>query len=173
MFSSIGWSEIFFILVFAVIIVGPERLPSLVQDVRAAIFAARKAINNAKAELNGEFDGLKEEFEPLRGPITAAAEWGRLGPRAALTKALFDGDDSAWQDFDPRVTPPAHGQHKQQAQDPRQARPSQEVRPPQQGQQSAAPGFDYSQIYPELPIQQPETQQPATQRPEDPWKDVT
>nr|WP_205908335.1 Sec-independent protein translocase TatB [Corynebacterium ammoniagenes] len=86
----------------ALIIIGPERLPNVIQDVRAAIFAARKAINNAKKELNGDFEGLGQEFDAIREPLSQAAEWGRLGPRAALTKALFDGDDSAWDDFNPK-----------------------------------------------------------------------
>lgn len=102
MFSSIGWVEIFFIGLLALIIIGPERLPNVIQDVRAAIFAARKAINNAKKELNGDFEGLGQEFDAIREPLSQAAEWGRLGPRAAITKALFDGDDSAWDDFNPK-----------------------------------------------------------------------
>lgn len=102
MFSSIGWTEIAVIVLLGIVIIGPERLPGVIMDVRAAIYAARKAINNAKAELQGEMGGLSEEFETLRGPISQAAEWTRLGPRGAITKALFDGDDSAWDDFDPR-----------------------------------------------------------------------
>lgn len=102
MFSNIGWGEIFVIAIIAVLVIGPERLPGVIQDVRAAIYAARKAINSAKAELNGEMSSLGQEFDALRGPINTAAEWGRMGPRAAITKALFDGDDSAWDDFDPR-----------------------------------------------------------------------
>ena len=102
MFSSIGWVEIFFIGLLALIIIGPERLPNVIQDVRAAIFAARKAINNAKKELNGEFEGMSQEFDSIREPLSQAAEWGKMGPRAAITKALFDGDDSAWDDFNPK-----------------------------------------------------------------------
>lgn len=123
MFSSIGWGEIFLVVVLGLVIIGPERLPGVIKDVRAAIFAARKAINNAKAELDGELGSISSEFDTLRGPISQAAEWGRLGPRGALTKALFDGDDKAWDDFNPRKfladdfsEPPATGksQHAQQ-----------------------------------------------------------
>ncbi|MDN6236452.1 MAG: twin-arginine translocase TatA/TatE family subunit, partial [Corynebacterium flavescens] len=53
MFSSIGWTEIAVIILLAIVVIGPERLPGVIADVRAAIYAARKAINNAKAELNG------------------------------------------------------------------------------------------------------------------------
>lgn len=99
MFDSIGWGEIITLIVLALIIIGPERLPGVIKDVRAAIFAARRSIANARAELDGEFG---EEFNELRAPISQAAEWGRMGPRRAITKALFDGDDQALDDFDPR-----------------------------------------------------------------------
>ena len=99
MFQSIGWLEIFTLLIVALIVVGPERLPGLIEDVRAAIFAARRAINNAKKELNGEFG---PEFDEFRKPLEQVAEYTRLGPRGAITKALFDGDDSALDDFDPQ-----------------------------------------------------------------------
>ena len=99
MFSSIGWVEIFFIFVVALIVIGPERLPGVIKDIRAAIYAARKAINNAKAELDGEFG---QEFEQFREPINQLASIQRMGPRAALTKALFDGDEQFLDDFDPK-----------------------------------------------------------------------
>lgn len=99
MFESIGWLEIFTLLVVALIVIGPERLPGLIEDIRAAIFAARRAIDNAKKELNGE---LGAEFEEFRKPIEQVASYTRMGPRAAITKALFDGDEEFLDDFDPR-----------------------------------------------------------------------
>lgn len=96
MFSSIGWGEIFVILVFGFIIVGPERLPELVKDVRAAIYAARKAINNAKKELDGT---IGEEFKE---PISKVAQMRKMTPKGMLSKALFDDDESFLDDLDPR-----------------------------------------------------------------------
>nr|WP_304503610.1 Sec-independent protein translocase TatB [Corynebacterium lemuris] len=120
--------EIFTLVIVALIVVGPERLPGLIEDVRAAIFAARRAINNAKKELNGE---LGEEFEQFRKPMEQVAEYTRLGPRGAITKALFDGDDSALDDFDPK---------KMMEEDPRtpQPQPSQ-----QQARQARTSGPQY------------------------------
>ncbi|WP_448859560.1 Sec-independent protein translocase protein TatB [Corynebacterium propinquum] len=103
MFSNIGWSEIGVIIVVAIIVIGPERLPGLLQDVRAAVFAARKAINNAKQELNGEFEELGSEFEQFREPIQKVSQLSRMGPRAAIAKTLFDEDDDFFQQFDPRT----------------------------------------------------------------------
>lgn len=168
MFSSIGWVEILVVIVLGIIIVGPERLPSVIQDVRAAIFAARRAIRNAKAELNGELSSFGAEFEDLRGPISQAAEWGRLGPRGALTKALFDGDDSAWDDYNPKklfdapanhpdakpgqaglpAATPAAGSASAPAQGGANAAATGPVPPPAAQPASAqAPSFDYSQLY--------------------------
>lgn len=99
MFDSIGWPEIFLVLIVAIIVIGPEKLPGVIKDIQAAIYAARRAIANARKELDGEF---VDEFNELRAPLSQAAEWGRMGPKKAITKALFDGDESALDDFDPK-----------------------------------------------------------------------
>ena len=156
MFSSIGWLEIITIVLLGLVIIGPERLPGVIMDVRAAIYAARKAINNAKAELNGEMNGLGAEFDDLRVPLSQAAEWTRLGPRGVITKALFDGDDSAWDDFNP----------KKMAENVKTATAPQEPEEqPQPQPQQQRPSFDYSQIYAEQPQPEPRPQQ-RTQAPQ-------
>lgn len=151
MFSSIGWPEIFVIVLLGIIVIGPERMPEVIRDVRAAIYAARKAINNAKAELNGEMGSITSEFDDIRGPLTQAAQWTRLGPKGAITKALFDGDDSAWDDFNP----------KKMAENVKTATAPQEPeqQPQSQSQQQRRPSFDYSQIYAEQPQPEPQSQQ--------------
>ena len=98
MFSSFGWGEFFFILVLGLIIVGPERLPGVIEDVRAAIYAARKGIANAKRELNGEMG----EFEEFRKPMNAVSKYASMGPARAMSSLLFDGDEEYLQSFDPR-----------------------------------------------------------------------
>ncbi|MDO4927643.1 MAG: twin-arginine translocase subunit TatB [Corynebacterium sp.] len=102
MFSSIGWPEIFLILLLGLIIIGPDRLPKVIEDLRAAVYAARKAINNAKAELNGEMGEVTKEFEEFRKPINQIASYTTLGPRKAFTKALLDDDDTFLDAFDPK-----------------------------------------------------------------------
>ena len=150
MFSSIGWPEIFVIVVLGIIVIGPERMPEVIKDVRAAIYAARKAINNAKAELNGEMGSITSEFDDIRGPLTQAAQWTRLGPKGAITKALFDGDDSAWDDFNP----------KKMAENVKTATAPQEPEEqPQSQPQQQRTRFYYSQIYAEQPQPQPQPQQ--------------
>lgn len=168
MFWSIGWVEIFFIGLLALIIIGPERLPNVIQDVRAAIFAARKAINNAKKELNGDFEGIGEEFNALREPLSQAAEWGRMGPRAAITKALFDGDESAWDDFNPKkmLEDPAAAS-KNTAQPNMTAQQSQPMHPgqPMQPGQQAGPNQQMGQQRPQSPQQPQQNMQNPPQQP--------
>ena len=65
-------------------------------DVRAALFAARRAINDAKEELYGE------EFEEFRKPISTVTEYAAMGPKRAIAKALFDEDGDYLDQFDPR-----------------------------------------------------------------------
>ena len=149
MFSSIGWPEIFVIVLLGIIVIGPERLPEVIKDVRAAIYAARKAINNAKAELNGEMGSITSEFDDIRGPLTQAAQWTRLGPKGAITKALFDGDESAWDDFNP----------KKMAENVKTSTAPQEPEEQPQSQPQQRPSFDYSQIYAEQPQPEPRPQQ--------------
>ncbi|MEO5308871.1 twin-arginine translocase TatA/TatE family subunit [Corynebacterium sp. c3Ub_189] len=160
MFSSIGWPEIFVIVVLGIIVIGPERMPEVIKDVRAAIYAARKAINNAKAELNGEMGSITSEFDDIRGPLTQAAQWTRLGPKGAITKALFDGDDSAWDDFNP----------KKMAENVKTATAPQEPeeQPQPQPQQQRRPSFDYSQVYAEQPQPEPQQRPQAPQPTEQP-----
>lgn len=152
MFSSIGWTEIAVIILLAIVVIGPERLPGVIADVRAAIYAARKAINNAKAELNGEMGELSSEFDALSGPISQAAQWSRLGPRGAITKALFDGDDSVWDDFNPKKLQEDLGQRPQVASPGQpqkdQEQPAQKDKPatPKRGDYSAGGGFSWADI---------------------------
>lgn len=96
MFDTIGWGEIFVVILAGLIIIGPERLPGVIMDVRAAIFAARRAINSAKEELYGE------EFDEFRKPMSTVTEYAAMGPKRAIAKVLFDEDGNYLDQFDPR-----------------------------------------------------------------------
>ena len=125
MFSNIGWGEIFFILIIGLIVIGPERLPSVVEDVRAAIYAAKKAINNAKAELNGELEG----FEEFKKPIDTVSQYAAMGPRRAMAKVLFE--DEA---VDPRQADPEPTRSGPRSAQPQPDQPAPQPAQPQQDQ---------------------------------------
>lgn len=99
MFDSIGWFEILALLVIGLLVIGPERLPRVIEDVRAAIYAARSAIDRAKKEMSGEFG---EEFHSLQKPLEDLATLQRMGPKAAIAKTLLDGDTTIFDAFDPQ-----------------------------------------------------------------------
>ena len=101
MFDTIGWGEIFVVILAGLIIIGPERLPGVIMDVRAAIFAARRAINNAKEELYGE------EFDEFRKPMSTVTEYAAMGPKRAIAKVLFDEDG----DYSHLANFPVHDSH--------------------------------------------------------------
>ena len=127
MFSSIGWGEIFFILVIGLIIIGPERLPGLIEDVRAAIYAAKKAINNAKKELDGELEG----FEEFRQPLNTVTQYAAMGPRRAMAKVLFEDEaGTAQSEPEPTRSGPRSAQSQQSQPAPQERpRPDQAERP--------------------------------------------
>lgn len=171
MFSSIGWPEILALLIIGIIFVGPERLPRIVEDVRAAIYAARKAIANAKAELNGEFEGLGEDLEEFRKPLSQVAQFRKMGPRGVITKALFDGDEEFMDSFSPnRMMQDDTAGDASRRGKKAPVRRVQRDTPPDNGQVGPAqhkPTFDYSKIYAEQPQPQPEP------KPETGLEDVT
>ena len=70
MFSDVGWGEIFLLFVVGLVVIGPERLPRVVRDVKAALTAARTAIDNAKQGLGDE---LGADFEEISKPLSELA----------------------------------------------------------------------------------------------------
>ena len=136
MFSNIGWGEIFFILIIGLIVIGPERLPSVVEDVRAAIYAAKKAINNAKAELNGELEGLEE----FKKPIDTVSQYAAMGPRRAMAKVLFE-DEAGTAQPEPTRSGPRSAQSQQS-----QPAPQERPRPDQAERPSKGRSFSWEDI---------------------------
>lgn len=97
MFSSIGWGEILVIIIVGIIVVGPERLPRLITDIKALILAARNAIANARRELDQDFG---DEFEEFRKPLEQLNSVRQMGARGFITKTLLDDDDSFLTDLE-------------------------------------------------------------------------
>lgn len=136
MFSNVGWGEILLLFIVGLVIIGPERLPRLLEDVKAAVIAARTAINNAKQNLDDDFG---EEFDDIRKPISQIAQIRNMSPKTAITRALFDDDNTFLDSFDPKkiMADDTAGQaHRQQvAKTGKEPEPAQVVeRPEQPGQ---------------------------------------
>lgn len=90
MFDSIGWSEILVIVVAALFILGPERLPSAAAWLGRTVRQVREYASGARDQLRSE---LGPEFDELRQPLEDLRSLRDLNPRRAITKHLFDGYD--------------------------------------------------------------------------------
>ncbi|MCX4096045.1 Sec-independent protein translocase protein TatB [Nocardia sp. alder85J] len=95
---NIGWPEMVILVVAALVILGPERLPGAIrwtaQSLRQVRDYANGATSQLRTELGPEFDELRkplEELNELRKPLEGLR---RMTPRSMVTKHLLDGDDS-------------------------------------------------------------------------------
>ncbi|GAD84314.1 Sec-independent protein translocase protein TatB [Nocardia asteroides] len=100
MFSNVGWSEMMILLVAALVILGPERLPGAVRWTTRSLRQVRDYASGATSQLKQE---LGPEFEELRKPLAELNELRGMSPRAAVTKHLLGGDDSVLRDLENAV----------------------------------------------------------------------
>ncbi|NNH69817.1 Sec-independent protein translocase subunit TatB [Nocardia uniformis] len=91
MFSNIGWGEMMILLVAALVILGPERLPEAMRWTGRTLRQVRDYATGATAQLKQE---MGPEFDELRKPLEQLNELRGMNPRAMVTKHLLDGDDS-------------------------------------------------------------------------------
>jgi sec-independent protein translocase protein TatB len=68
---DLGWQELFFITLVAIIVVGPKDLPMLVRSISRWIFKARRLAQDFQGSLEivareAEIDGLKNLLMMLR-----------------------------------------------------------------------------------------------------------
>ena len=91
MFGNIGWGEFMVLLVAALVVLGPERLPGAVSWVTKSLRQVRDYASGAKEQLKEE---LGPEFDDLRQPLSELNELRGMTPKAVITKHLLDGDDS-------------------------------------------------------------------------------
>ena len=93
MFSHLGWGEIAVLLVLALFVFGPERLPTLAAE-------AGRGLRKVRTYVKGMTDDLKTELGPELGDVDLAS----LNPRTFVAKHLLtDADD----DEPVRPAPPA------------------------------------------------------------------
>jgi sec-independent protein translocase protein TatB len=90
-FGNIGWGELVILLVAALVILGPDRLPGAITWVSKAVRQAKDYANGASQQLKDEFG---TDFEDLRKPLADLNQLRGMTPRAVITKHLLDGDDS-------------------------------------------------------------------------------
>ncbi|WP_377269540.1 sec-independent translocase [Peterkaempfera sp. SMS 1(5)a] len=82
MFNDIGLPEMLVLIVIAVIVFGPDKLPKVIQDTMAFIRKVRSFADNAKADIRNE---LGPEFKDF--------EFEDLNPKTFVRKNLLGGDE--------------------------------------------------------------------------------
>ncbi|MEW1723915.1 sec-independent translocase [Streptomyces sp. NPDC093109] len=82
MFSDIGALEVVTIVVIAVLVFGPDKLPKVIQDVSRFIRKIREFSENAKQDIRSE---LGPEFKDF--------EFEDLNPKTFVRKQLMENDD--------------------------------------------------------------------------------
>ncbi|MFC4605655.1 Sec-independent protein translocase protein TatB [Rhodococcus kronopolitis] len=97
MFGNIGWGELMVLLVAALVVLGPERLPGAVGWVSKSLRQVRDYASGATAQLKDE---LGPEFDDLRKPLADLQQLRGMTPRGVITKHLLDGDDSLFSSFE-------------------------------------------------------------------------
>jgi sec-independent protein translocase protein TatB len=103
-FANVGWGEMLVLVVVGLVVLGPERLPGAIRWASTALRQARDYLSGMTAQLR---EDIGPEFDELRKPLSELQKLRGMTPRAALTKHLFDGDDSLFTGrFDgPQETP--------------------------------------------------------------------
>ena len=103
MFANVGWGEILVLMVVGLVVLGPERLPGAIRWTTTALGQARDYLSGMTSQLR---EDIGPEFDDLREPLSELQKLRGMTPRAALTKHLFDGDDSL---FTGRFDTPSNG----------------------------------------------------------------
>lgn len=88
------------LLVAALVILGPERLPGAVRWTTRSLRQVRDYASGATAQLKDE---LGPEFEDLRKPLADLNELRGMTPRSMVTKHLLNGDDSVLRSLEKAV----------------------------------------------------------------------
>ncbi len=86
MFDSIGWGEVLVLVVAALFILGPERLPDAAAWLGRTIHRARSFASGATAQLREE---LGPEFDDLRRPVAELRGMRGHDPRRMAVDALL------------------------------------------------------------------------------------
>jgi sec-independent protein translocase protein TatB len=88
---NIGSGEMIVLLVAALVILGPERLPGAIKWAFEALRKVREYATGATQHLREE---LGPEFDELRQPLAQLQQLRGMTPRSVITRHLLDGDDS-------------------------------------------------------------------------------
>ena len=87
MFDSIGWGEIVVLVLAALFIFGPERLPHLAKDAATGLRKVRSAITGVRQQVN---ESLGDDLPELRD-----LDLRKYHPKTFIRSQLFDDEPDA------------------------------------------------------------------------------
>lgn len=97
---GIGFTELIIILIVALLVVGPERLPELARQLGTIVRDLRRMYNNLRADLGPEFDEIEQGIRDLRSlnPREQVRSYGRslLDDLSRDTPELKEAKDLAY-----------------------------------------------------------------------------
>lgn len=100
MFGSLGFTEIAFILVLALLLFGPKRLPEIGRTIGKSLGEFRRASNDLRRTLENEV-ALEEASEGRRPPPAAGAPRPVPAPQAAPLGPVSEVAPAAGADDEP------------------------------------------------------------------------
>jgi sec-independent protein translocase protein TatB len=93
-FGSLGWLEVGMLLVVALLVFGPDKLPSVARDAARMLRELRSMAQGARTQLKSEL-----------GPEFADFDLDTLNPRTFVRKHLLEGEDDLLGDLDQPMSP--------------------------------------------------------------------
>ena len=103
MFGSLGWLEIVTLMVVALLVFGPDKLPSVAREAAQILRQVRTMARDARSQIKSEL-----------GPEFSDFDLDSLNPRTFVRKNLFEdydqGDAPRRADGSPRPRPEAPGE---------------------------------------------------------------
>jgi sec-independent protein translocase protein TatB len=99
-FGSLGWPEMLTLIVVALLVFGPDKLPGVIRDAAQMLRTVRNLAKDARSQIKTE---LGPEFQDF--------DMDSLNPRSFVRKNLFEDDDEDDRRTRPeRPRPAANGQ---------------------------------------------------------------
>jgi sec-independent protein translocase protein TatB len=94
---GMGFTEIFLILVVAVIALGPEKLPTAVVDIAKFFKKFKNSIDEAKTTINNELkiSEMKQQANELKASVADVSNLGRIDLNSINTDRVLDLNDEA------------------------------------------------------------------------------
>jgi sec-independent protein translocase protein TatB len=95
MFGSLGWGEVLALIVIALFVFGPDKLPRVARDAGRMLRQLREMANGARTQLKSEL-----------GPEFADLDFDSLNPRTFVRKHLFEDGTNPLEDLKNDLTIP-------------------------------------------------------------------